>query len=352
MYGLQELLESAIDEVSKDLDRDIDVDQLRSNTVDSFPEVTDGTARILLRTIKRAAFSGGLQENTAERLAFEERLHAAWRRPLDLLDLFIHLSTEAGTDFNSEYRKDAADSGNAVFEGLAILHGRACQIAKEILALLRSGFADGAHARWRTLHEIAIVAWLIFDHGQELAERYLLHAGVQEYKLAHQYQSHYESLNLEPISQEVLTQLKNRRDQLISQFGAPFKNDYGWAAAVTGTANPTLTQLEEKAELNHWRPYYRAASDNVHPNARGAYYRLGLASHQGSVILAGPSNEGLADPGHLTAISLLQVTIALLCTEVTFDSIVVSEILQNLVDEVGDAFDDAHLFVEELSSDE
>ena len=352
MYKLQELLESTIDEISKNLDHDIDFDQLSADIADSIPEVADETAKSMLREIKRDAFTGGLQERTAARLAFEERLEAIWRMPIDLLELFIHLSTEAGSDFNSEYREDAVDSGDAVFEALTKLHGRGCQVAWEVLVLLRSGLADGAHARWRTLHEIAIVACLIGDHGQELAERYLLHETVQQYKLACQYQSHYRSLNFEPISEQEFTKLKEERDQLIAEFGKPFNNDYGWAASVTGIENPTLAYLEEKVELDHFRPLYKAASDNVHPNSHGANYRLGLGSHQGSVILAGPSNEGLADPGHAAAVSLCQTTVTLLCSKSTFDSIVVSKILQSLVDEIGNAFLEVHHFVEELSGKE
>jgi len=37
------------------------------------------------------------------------------------------------------------------------------------------GPADGAMARWRTLHEINVVITLIAEHGDELAERYLAH---------------------------------------------------------------------------------------------------------------------------------------------------------------------------------
>ena len=167
-------------------------------------------------------------------------------------------------------------------------------------------------------------------------------------------------LNHEPLSSEELAELKTERDELLRQYGKAFGNEYGWAASVTENDSPTLTQLEEKADLDHWRPYYRMASHNVHPNAHGAYYRLGLASHQGSVILAGPSNEGLADPGHSTAISLLQVTLALLFSESdaespdmrpNLDCIVVSHVLQSLSDEIGQAFLEVHLFVEELAGE-
>ena len=57
--------------------------------------------------------------------------------------------------------------------------------------------------------------------------------------------------------------------------------------------------------MDHLRPYYRMASDNVHPNAHGAFYRMGMGldGNDRRVLLAGASNMGLADPGHGTAMS-------------------------------------------------
>src|SRR5437870_8332031 len=58
-------------------------------------------------------------------------------------------------------------------------HVRACQVTDEIITLLENGFADGAMARWRTLHEIAVVTSLISQHGIELAERYVAYQAVE-----------------------------------------------------------------------------------------------------------------------------------------------------------------------------
>jgi hypothetical protein len=41
---------------------------------------------------------------------------------------------------------------------------------------------DGAIARWRTLHEIAVIAMCVRDRGDAMAERYLLHSTVESYK--------------------------------------------------------------------------------------------------------------------------------------------------------------------------
>ena len=53
----------------------------------------------------------------------------------------VHLSQPVMTvsDFNDEFREDAARSGNAGFEGLTRLHAKACQVASVILTLLALG---------------------------------------------------------------------------------------------------------------------------------------------------------------------------------------------------------------------
>ena len=101
------------------------------------------------------------------------------------------------------------------------------------------------------------------------------------------------------------------------------------------------------------RPYYRMASDNVHPNSHGAYFRLGLhSSQEKEVLLAGPSNVGLADPGHSTAISLMQLSTTLLATESSFDCVVTMKILAELTDAVGEAFLKVHQELETLVTDD
>ena len=72
----------------------------------------------------------------------------------------------------------------------------------------------------------------------------------------------------------------------------------------------------------------------------------------GTVLLAGPSNVGLADPGQSTAISLLQVTTALLTTEPVFDCIVTSKILAMITEEVKSAFIKVHEEMEDMVEDD
>ena len=343
MYGLNrtlnEALEKILEEKGDDVDRVAVIDALASDTgALLLKETADG----MLSRIKIDASSGKLNDNRELREQFEERLWKHWRIPLELLELFISLAVEVGGDFNKEYRKDASRSRDAVFDALVRLHARACQISSAILALLRSGFADDADARWRSLHEISVVSCFISQHGQEIAERYLCHEIVQQYKLACAYLNFQERLNLEPLASEEFNILKSERDKLVDRFGSSFKKDYGWAACALGNQRPTLSAIEEQVNLDHLRPYYKMASDNVHANSHGANYRLGLHLFKKNVLLAGPSNAGLAGPGQLTAISLHQVTTTLLATSVSFDTVVFMKIHEKLVDEIGKTFLKAH----------
>lgn len=341
MYKLQEILESTLQELLKSGESDESFNEFDVRIASMIPDLTDSAAQLILASIRKKA-SSELKHRRRYQKQFESRLMKHWKKPLDALALFINLAREVGTDFNSEYRNEAEKENDAVFEALTRLHARSCQLSLAILTLLQSGFADDAHARWRLLHEIAVFSCFIRQGGQELAGRYLHHEIVQQYKLACEHQKYVNRINEGTILQEEFDNLKLRHDQLVNKYGKAFKNDYGWAASILRNDKPTIRQIEEYVGLDHMRPYYRMASDNEHPNSHGVHFRLGLGRWQRDVLLAGPSNMGLADPGHSTAISLNQVTTTLLATRSTFDCLVVIKILSELTDEIGKEFLKAH----------
>ena len=349
MNTLQSALDSAIRDILSDDTHDGSDKEIVSKIENMMPDLVESTAHSLLSTIKSEA-DAGLKADKEFRQGFEKRLEKHWQKPLKLLDLLIALALEAGSDFNDSFRQNAARSNDIRFEALTRLHARGCQVASEILVLLRSGYADGAHARWRTLHEVSVVSMFISERSQDVAERYMLHETFQQYKLALRYLQHEKALDLDPISQTEIAKLKVGSDRLVARFGKPFKGDYGWSASALSKARPTFADIEDSIDLEHWRPYYQMASDNVHAGFHGAKFRLGLNDQQtNKMLLAGPSNAGLADPGHSTAISLGQITLALLLTDVNFDGLVIIYMLMNLGEEIGDAFLQAHRELEEKS---
>jgi hypothetical protein len=286
-----------------------------------------------------------LEETRAAREGFENRLYSRWGRALDLADMFIAVAREAGVDF---HQRHSPAEGDWRYAARVRLHARGCLIASEVMALLRSGHASGAHARWRSLHEVAVVAGFIGD--QETARRYLSHGGIESYRAARDYQQHARKLGYEPFSDEQMNELATVRTDLLNEFGTEFDTQYGWAAHVLGK-RPTFRDIEERADLAHYRPFYRMASHPTHAGPKALDHDLGLIAGS-KVMLAGPSNAGLADPGHSMCISLGQVTVFLLEHDPSTGDLVTMNVLMALTDAAGDAFIEAHQQLEQDAATE
>lgn len=282
-----------------------------------------------------------LHERRAELASFEEALLVKWGRALDLFEALLVIALEAGAAINEIYRPTAVANSELRFLVLTTLHARACQIAGEVLTLLKAGYADGAHARWRSLHEVAVVEFVLAEGDAELAERYSLHQHVEEYKAMQEYQKYCARLNCKPYSDDELRDAQELCDELVKRFGEPFKKQYGWAASLFANNHqkfdPKFDQhLEKKSGLDHFRPYYRLASHNVHAGPKGSSFRLGKKASQ-DLLLAGPSSFGVGVPIHGAAISLYQATVALLASWPNIDRLVILKVMGLFVNRIGEA---------------
>lgn len=111
-----------------------------------------------------------LRDHGRVRRRFERNLLKCWGKALDSLEVVYVAALEAGADFNDRQRAGAAEDGDLVFEALVGLHARACVAASEVSSLLRTGHAAGALARWRTLHECAVISSVIGERGRQPGE--------------------------------------------------------------------------------------------------------------------------------------------------------------------------------------
>lgn len=278
-----------------------------------------------------------LAQERSVRAAFEDKLYATWKRALDLFEMITILTLEAETSFNQKYSQRAVMEKDVIFDTLIQLHARACHTASEVRSLLASGHATAAFSRWRTLHELAVVALLIRDYGQDLAERYLFHEVIESVKGAEEYQRHCVRLGHKALEPDEMASRLTSRDALIQRFGKPFSKPYGWAAQALGKNNPKFCDLECAVGLDYIRPYYRMASHGVHSNPKGVTFKIeNIGSRQ--IMIAGPSRFGLADPGHASLLSLLQCTTVLLGTKQDEETVIILRVLKRLVDEAGQAF--------------
>lgn len=272
---------------------------------------------------------------------FRKRLEERWGAGLEPLRMLAAIAREFGADINRDIGSAGGGERPQTFDVLIKLHARACLVTDEIICLLGGGYADGAMARWRTLHEIAAVAYLIARDGEDLADRYIAHQAVESRKAARQYEQYRENLGLTPFGEAELLQIETDYAALIAKYGDDFKHPQGWASKAVGKSNPSITHIQEAVHLDHLGPYYRMASHNVHANPKGVFFKLGLMGDK-QTMLAGPSNAGFADPGHATALSLLQISSSLLHLNATIDSNITVRIMAILADEAGEQLLAAH----------
>ncbi len=287
---------------------------------------------------------GHLQKNSKEMLnsqrallkGFEHRLYRRWKKPLDLLDCLIRVSLESVEGHGKKLARTTDKTNDYKRTALIKIHARALQISNEILTLLKSGYADGANARWRSLHELAAISFFLNDNHNDVSKRYLEHDIIKRFKEAEGYRLYYKKLGYPPIQRNEFNKLRKEHDKLIKVYGNEFKYHMGWGWIPQNILkNRTFEGLEKHIKLDKLRPFYSLASNAVHGGARG-FYRLCLMDEsQDKLHLVGPSNYGLADPIQNTAISLLHVTICILGIEPDFESIIQMHVMNSYVDEIG-----------------
>ncbi len=320
------------DSVIKDLS-----DQILSHFTSSIPEMASDIGELITARLKKDSRSM-LRRRRSDQRKYEAYIRRYWLSALDLLETMIVIATESGCDFNNELRSQDRKGRESLVEAMTRLHARACQVASEVLALLRTGHADGAHARWRCLHEIVVVLFFIARNGDDTAERYLLHDSIESYKAALIYQKNAARLGYDPFSEEELAEFKAHRDTLVTRFGEEFAGEYGWAISGTRKTRPVFRDIEECVEMGHMRHFYKMASHNVHANPKGVFLKLGVFEEGPDILLAGPSVLGLADAGQGTAISICQATAALLTIEPNMDRLVICDVLRRFMADTEDAF--------------
>lgn len=327
---LSEHIESLFNE-NPDLAVDIDIKKVIDNLI---PKMA-----IIVKESLISSASEMLKEHRSLSDDFVARNISRWAEAFDLLETLIVICTESGDTFNSAHRPQAASEDDLVFDLVIRHHARACHIANEILCLLKNGFADAAHARWRALHEVAATAMFIAKHGKECAERFYYHEVVDSYNGMIEHKKYEHRLQAKGPTDEEIAECKVQFDLLIKKYGKKYADNYGWASYLFPNYSKVgFGAIEKDVQLEHMRPYYKWASQNIHTGSKAMRNRLGLCETNEDLLLVGQSNSGMTDPAHATAISLTQITAALLLLKPTVDHVVISKITQDLCDEVGNTF--------------
>lgn len=307
---------------------------------DTLPDLLRGTLERYSELVLQTLLETWSDQRDLERKArsgFEDRLEDDWGDAFDLLRMLLAFSRELGSSAHS--RRDQESLTPVRDEMLVRLHARGCQVASEVMCLIENGFADGAFARWRTLHEIEVTASFIAEGDEALAIRYDDFAHVERKRAADQFQEHHEALGYRPLAAQELQEIDDAYALCLDTHGSDFGRPYGWAAPQLGKKGKyTFEQLEIAIGRNLVRPIYKFATTGIHASRRGLDTPLGLLDRS-DAFLAGASNVGFAEPASNTAWSLSLLNRLVLRSEQDLDQAVVLNLCQTLRGRIETAFE-------------
>lgn len=250
-------------------------------------------------------------------MSVAQNIDDIWGHSLDLFELLINTTVEITKNFNVA-KLNNYNENKDLYDALQRLQGRSCLISNEILALLRAGFTDCAYARCRTLYETMVISSFLSDNGNETAKRYLDYSIVNDLKEAEVFNKHAEILGEEKINNTELLELSNEVERLKEEYGDSFANGsgYNWAYKLLKSEKDkiTFTRLEDNIDLEHMRPFYKSASNNIHTGSSSLYFHRGLHGEEADKILMGASSYGVEAPCDLASHCICITTSNLLLT--------------------------------------
>ncbi len=313
---------------------------------DSINKCLPQFSEIVMRAIKDNAATI-LAANRKIEAEFNEHLWNDWSDAFDLFQIFLESCVEAGNEFSKEICSDDPEDENHLLIALTGLQARGCEIGFEIFTLLKNGYPDGAHARWRSLYEITVIAKFISENGNEAAKRYMLHNIIESSSGIKDYQKYCKIHGYKPFSKEEIDEMNKDRAEIIQSFGDGFKEPYGWASDILRKANinskstfkANFREIEKATKFEYMHGYYRMASHNVHAGSKALTFRLGTPIKlRGLPMRFGPSTTGFTDPAHGTSIALFQLTAILLAKRFNIYRIINIKVLRMLTEEIGNTF--------------
>lgn len=235
---------------------------------------------------------------------------------IKLFEGFMELNAQISSMTYGKYFKlfDTFDD-HFKLDTLIAIHVRACQVANEILVLIKNGYADGAHARWRTLHELSVTFLYLYDSDYEVIHMYNDYEIFEKYKKAKEYKSCESKLDLEKLEDVEWDELFNRREEIIKKYGKDFSEGYGWTMNDLPKGRRNFRELEKHVGTEKLRIIYSWANESVHAGVSGIKEKLSLREEESYYFLTSSNDCGFLDPVQYTSYSLCQMSEVLLGME-------------------------------------
>ncbi|WP_146075931.1 DUF5677 domain-containing protein [Vibrio jasicida] len=319
-------------------------EELGEMSSEKLTEITKSIAEPMLKNYLN--FSSQSYQNTLlERREFESLNVEKWEQAFSLFDSYIQLAFEVVSEYRKHNEESAEKAEDHQFIALIQLHAKAILVARETQALVSAGFADGALARWRTSHELAVCARAI-ALSKESGFRFLLSEHVKNANGMRCYDKYHQRLNHAPFTEEMREANLLREAEALAILGEDYgrKGDYEWArplATDNGIGKNkyiSLKTLEELVGLDHYRPYFSWACEKNHAPSKVNYANLGTScNEQNPLFLVGASSFGHLEPIDCTVLSLLFTTTACLTPYPSIDTIVFNHVLADFAKQVSQA---------------
>lgn len=288
-----------------------------------------------------------VRADRSDEAGFNRRLRGRWGAAVDAYRLALIVASETGEAVKDRYPDPARHDHR--LSALVGLHAQAVLTAREVLSLMSHGYPRAAAARWRTLHELAVTAFVLSGAPKYISRRYLEHAAIQQLKDARQFQVSAGRLGYTELPESELQAMETHKLRLVKRWGKVFAEENGWAAPLFNGRAPRFDELEVKAGIEHLRPYYRLGLHGIHAGSRGLELALFTRGGQ-TYVLVGPVNAGFAETGHAALISLMHVTVALTLIRTRETAgimpLVLLRLLDRLVEEAGTALREVELEID------
>ncbi|SDW64825.1 hypothetical protein SAMN05444410_104206 [Hydrobacter penzbergensis] len=152
------------------------------------------------------------------------------------------------------------------------LYGLVIRRADEIVNQLLAGYIDGAMIIWRSLYENAIVLLVLaLENDNGLADKYFQHSVRNSKRKILSFNKNHKELKFPALPKSTELKLQKGIEKVNKQYGKDFlENEYGWADDLfSGKQKANFMLLEERVEMNRFRPYYILCCEQVHSNFNG-----------------------------------------------------------------------------------
>lgn len=259
----------------------------------------------------------------------QNKISKRYSNGIRLFEAFIELNAKISSyTYDKYFQLFDTEGDHLKLDTLISLHVRACQTANEINVLVKNGYADGAFARWRTLHEICVTFLFLYDSDYDTIEMYNDFEIIEKCKKAQNYEQLCRELNwaIEDIN---LLDLQLAKDKLIEKYGSDFTKDYSWTKNYI-SGHRTFKELEKRVSKDYLRSVYTWSCESVHASVSGIRNKHSLRENEQYNFLTGPNDCGFLDPIQFTSSTLLEMSQVLLGMEDSIMNNVYDELLNVL----------------------